>query len=171
MVCWFCWEVASFMLQTSSFASSESDAELPYISAACFICNDFPRWRGRYETENYSQFTTRIPNVMASPTGLLAMTLYSPASSGEHLKSRCFMKSLCSPDSSFTQAQRFPVVLINVRQPTSWSPVCSGQTFVEGCNSKVAQAFSEADHSCTCSRTFDMDFNLFRDIFWNIKAN
>lgn len=39
---------------------------------------------------NYSQFTTRVPKVIASPRGLFAITLYSPASSGEHLKDRVF---------------------------------------------------------------------------------
>ena len=53
----------------------------------------------KYEMENYSQFTTRIPYVMASPRGLLAMTLYSPASSGEHLRTKhlfhVWLESLC----------------------------------------------------------------------------
>lgn len=29
----------------------------------------------------------------------------------------------------------------------------------------VAETFSEEDHSCTCSKTFDIDLSLFKDLF------
>lgn len=51
----------------------------------CIINNSFwSRWSW-YEPRSYSQFTTSVAKVVASPSGLLATTLYSPASSGEHL--------------------------------------------------------------------------------------
>lgn len=56
-----------------------------------------------------------------------------------------------------------------LRWPTFWSPVCSDRTFVEDSNSMVAQTFSGADHSCTCSQTFDTDLSLFQDVFWISK--
>lgn len=116
-----------------------------------------------YETENYSQFTTRIPNDMASPRVLLAMTLYSPASSGEHLKTKSYTHGRKVTNASFTK------VPSSLRRPTFWSPVCWGQTAVGDCSSTAAQTFSEAHHSYTCSWWFDRDLRSFKNVFWRSK--
>lgn len=57
----------------------------------------------------------------------------------------------------------------SLRRPTFWSPVRWGQTAVGDCSSTGAQTFSEAHHSCTCSRWFDRDLRSFKDVFWRSK--